>query len=65
MKKRFTHIVWLALFLLASGLWALNADYLASSRFLPEFEVLDEPVRQEPDTVPPRYPVSKTTPEEY
>ena len=65
MKKRFTHIIWMALFLLASGLWALNADYLASSRFLPEFEVLDEPVRQEPDTVPPRYPVSKTTPEEY
>lgn len=65
MKRRFTHILWITLFLLASGWWALNADYLASSRFLPEFEAIDEPVRQEPDTVPPRYPVSKTTAEEY
>ncbi len=53
--------------MLLSGLCALNADYLAPPQFMPEFELTD-PVAsasQVRDTVPPRYPVSKTITEEY
>ena len=57
----------LSAFILLSGLWALNADYLAPSQFLPEFEIAEPvPQSQVRDSVPPtRYPVSKTTTEEY
>ena len=43
------------------GLYSLNADYLAYTSSLPELELLEAPE----DTIPPRYPVAKTTPEEY
>lgn len=42
------------------GLYSLNADYLAYTSSLPELELLEAPE----DTIPPRYPVAKTTPEE-
>ena len=65
MKGRLKYIILLGSFLLLSGLWALNADYLEASKVLPEFE-LSEPVPQVRDSVPPtRFPVSKTTTEEY
>ena len=67
MRKRFKYILLLSAFILLSGLWALNADYLAPSQFLPEFEIAEPvPKSQVRDSVPPtRYPVSKTTTEEY
>ena len=67
MRKRFKYILLLSAFILLSGLWALNADYLAPSQFLPEFEIAEPvPQSQVRDSVPPtRYPVSKTTTEEY
>ena len=64
MKRNSKYIILICSFILISSLWALNADFLESSRFLPEFE-LEAPAPQEPDTIPPRFPVSKTTTEEY
>ena len=64
MKRNSKYIILVCSFILISSLWALNADFLASSRFLPEFE-LEAPAPQVPDTIPPRFPVSKTTTEEY
>lgn len=43
------------------GLYSLNADYLSYTAALPEVEELEMP----DDTIPPRYPVAKTTPEAY
>lgn len=43
------------------GFFSLNADYLIYTTALPELELLS----QEEDTIPPRYPVAKTKPEEY
>ncbi|MDR1203382.1 MAG: cell surface protein SprA [Tannerellaceae bacterium] len=60
MKKRFIYIALLMAVLSGVGFFSLNADYLAYTKALPEVEVL-----QEEDTVPPRYPVAKTKPEEY
>ena len=67
MRKRFKYILLLSAFILLSGLWALNADYLAPSQFLPEFEIAESMLQpQVRDSIPPtRYPVSKTTTEEY
>ncbi|MCF2604043.1 cell surface protein SprA [Parabacteroides distasonis] len=45
------------------GLFSLNADYLAYTASLPELEEVVEVAPE--DTIPPRYPVSKTSPEEY
>ena len=45
------------------SLFSLNADYLAYTSSLPELEGLDEVAPE--DTIPSRYPVSKTSPEEY
>lgn len=42
-------------------MYTLNADYLASSVSVPDLELLEIPA----DTIPPRYPVSKTAPQEY
>lgn len=64
MKRNSKYIILICSFILISSLWALNADFLESSRFLPEFE-LEAPAPQVPDTIPPRFPVSKTTTEEY
>jgi cell surface protein SprA len=43
------------------GFFYLNAGYLAYTKTLSEVEA----VLQEEDTIPPRYPVAKTKPEEY
>ena len=51
MRRRFKYILLIGSFVILSGLWALNADFLASSRFLPEFELL-EPAAQAEDSVP-------------
>ncbi len=62
MKKRIrTHILWLPLFLFGIGMYSLNADFLASTLYTPDVELLEAPQ----DTVPPRYPVAKTSPQEY
>ncbi|MDH6306635.1 cell surface protein SprA [Parabacteroides sp. PF5-5] len=60
MKRRFTYIAILALVLSGAGLFSLNADYLIYSTALPEIELI-----QEEDTIPARFPVAKTMPEEY
>ena len=65
MRRRIKYILLIGSFIVLSGLWALNADYLASSRFLPDFELLESDTQAQ-DTVPKsRYPVAKTTPESY
>ena len=45
------------------GLLTLNADYSTYTLALPELELLEEVAPE--DTIPPRYPVAKTSPEEY
>ena len=60
-KRIFTYFLWVVVFLFGIGMYSLNADYLAYTATLPELELLDAPE----DTIRPRYPVSKTTPQEY
>ncbi len=64
MRKNTKYILLVCFFILISSLWALNADFMEASRFLPEFEVV-APVNQDRDTIRSRYPVSKITAEEY
>ncbi len=62
MRKRILkYSIWIVVLLFGFGLYSLNADFLAYTSSLPELELLDAPE----DTIPPRYPVAKTTPEEY
>ena len=62
MRKRILkYSIWIVVLLFGVGLYSLNADYLAYTSSLPELELLEAPE----DTIPPRYPVAKTTPEEY
>lgn len=60
-KKIVKYILWTFLLLFGIGLYSLNADYLSYTAVLPEVEELEMP----DDTIPPRYPVAKTTPEAY
>lgn len=60
-KKIVKYILWTFLLLFGVGLYSLNADYLSYTAVLPEVEALEMP----DDTIPPRYPVAKTTPEAY
>ena len=62
MKKRgLKYLVCLVVLLFGFGLYSLNADFSAYTSALPELELLSAPE----DTIPPRYPVAKTSPEEY
>ncbi|RHJ90851.1 cell surface protein SprA [Parabacteroides bouchesdurhonensis] len=62
MKKRILkYILWMVVLLFGAGLYSLNADYLTYTATLPELELLEAPE----DTIPPRYPVSRTSPQEY
>ncbi|MDR0430787.1 MAG: cell surface protein SprA [Tannerellaceae bacterium] len=61
MKKRFAYITLLMVVASSIGFLSLNADYLTYTTALPEVELLF----QEEDTIPPRFPVAKTQPEEY
>lgn len=68
MKKRMVKYgLWIVVFLFGVGLYSLNADFLAYTSSLPELELLEDPYvpAAQDDTIPPRYPVSKTSPEEY
>lgn len=60
-KKIVKYILWTFLLLFGISLYSLNADYLSYTAVLPEVEELEMP----DDTIPPRYPVAKTTPEAY
>lgn len=60
-NKILKYIVWCVVGLFGIGLYSLNADYLSYTAALPDVELLEAP----DDTIPPRYPVAKTTPEEY
>lgn len=63
MKHKFyKYILLISLMLFGVGLYSLNADFLSFTTSLPEFVLLDA-ARE--DTIPPRYPVAKTIPEEY
>ena len=63
MRKRLVkYLVWLSILLFGVGLYSLNADFSAFTSTLPELELLPE---AQQDTVPARYPVAKTSPEEY
>lgn len=63
MKRRILkHTFWISLLLFGIGMYSLNAGYLAFAVFPPQLELLDDLPQ---DTIPARYPVSKTTPEEY
>lgn len=52
----------MSLFLFGVGMFSLNADFLAFTTGLPELELL---ASAEEDSIPPRYPVSRTVPQEY
>jgi len=61
MKKRIRkYILWISLFLFGIGIYAMHAGYFLSGPFLP---VPQNPTLPQ-DTLT-RYPVSRTTPEEY
>ena len=63
MRKRLVkYLVWFSILLFGVGLYSLNADFSAFTSTLPELELLPE---AQQDTVPARYPVAKTSPEEY
>lgn len=63
MKHKVLKYIFLSsLFLFGVGLYSLNADFLAYTASLPEMTLL-APAQE--DSIPPRYPVSKTTPQEY
>ncbi|MDD4514806.1 cell surface protein SprA [Massilibacteroides sp.] len=62
-QKFFKYIVWLVLLLFGVSLYSLNADFLVSSLTSPEI-TLAEGFAPE-DSITPRYPVTKTIPEEY
>ncbi|MDR1938991.1 MAG: cell surface protein SprA [Tannerellaceae bacterium] len=59
MKGKRKYIIIPAVALFTAGFFSLNADRPAYAASLPGS------LRQEEDTVPPRYPVAKTMPEEY
>ena len=64
MRRKFKYILWITILLFGVGLYSLNADFLAYTTSLPEFELLTPPE----DTIrkaKTRYPVAKTVPEEY
>ena len=64
MRKRIAKYGLVGLVLLFGiGLLTLNADYSTYTLALPELELLEEVAPE--DTIPPRYPVAKTSPEEY
>jgi len=60
--KFYKYFLWLIVCLFGVGLYSLNADLSAYSETMPEFAVFEP---EEGDSIPPRFPVSKTTPEEY
>ena len=62
MKKRILkYFLWGMVLLFGVGMYSLNADFLAYTSTLPELELVAAPE----DSIPPRYPVAKTSPEEY
>lgn len=61
MRKRILkYSIWIVVLLFGVGLYSLNADYLAYTSSLPELSCWKLRGYD-----PPRYPVAKTTPEEY
>lgn len=62
-KKIGKYGLWGLILLFGISLFSLNADYLTYTSSLPELEEVVEVAPE--DTIPPRYPVSKTSPEEY
>lgn len=63
MKRRILkYTLGIILLLFGFGMYSLNADFLTYSAAVPEFELVDE-IPQ--DTIPLRYPVAKTSPQEY
>lgn len=60
-KKSIKYSLWIAVLLFGISMYSLNADYLTYTASLPELELQEAPE----DTIPPRYPVSKTVPQEY
>ena len=65
MKRFFKYILWITILLFGVGLYSLNADFLAYTASLPEFELLTSPEEDTIRKVKTRYPVAKTVPEEY
>lgn len=61
-QKVLKYILWTSLFLFGVGLYSLNADYLFYTATLPEVTLIES---EQEDSIPPRYPVAKTTPQEY
>lgn len=62
MKKKYIYITFVIVTLSSIGLVSSDARYLPSAD---SFEGLGAPAPQDPDTLPPRYPVSKTMPEHF
>lgn len=60
-RRLFKYSIWIAILLFGVGLYSLNADYSAYTSSLPELELIEAPE----DTLSPRYPVAKTSPQEY
>lgn len=65
MRIFFKYILWITILLFGAGLYSLNADFLAYTTSLPEFELLASPEEDTIRKVKTRYPVAKTVPEEY
>ncbi|MDH6356920.1 cell surface protein SprA [Parabacteroides sp. PF5-9] len=59
--RRRKYIVWTCLFLLGTGIYSLHAGYLLQIVSAPETSLTLPPQ----DTIPSRYPVAKTVPENY
>ena len=62
MKRKYTYIALVVMMLSSIGLFSLNADHLVYTSSFPELEAISP---QNPDTLPSRYPVAKTVPENY
>lgn len=60
-KKTLKYFLCLIILMSGFGVYSLNADYLTFTASLPNLELLDAPE----DTIPARYPVAKTSPQEY
>jgi hypothetical protein len=60
--KFYKYFLWLTVCLFGVSLYSLNADLSAYSETMPEFAVFEP---EDGDSIPPRFPVSKTTPTEY
>lgn len=64
-RNKLKYFLWGVILLFGMGIYSLNADYLAYTAVLPELELIEEAPQDTVKKPANRYPVSKTTPQEY